>query len=216
MARKYSMMKSQLLSVVLLALLFMLSACSTTTSNVRDVMAEVDRSELAYVRIAVTGEKIQTALQDSGRLYELHSRSSEVLELAQAVAKYYGFSVVDPSEADFVLDLQQAVPDGGACVYGMEAARDSFTYSTSVITFGVVPAKAAHCLVVSAELYEGEKNETNVLGEFISNRGWVRIYAGIGELPNYRKTVTERDEIKALEASFAGLYNLLINEGAFK
>lgn len=202
------------LSLVALGLL--LVACSTTTSNVRDVLAEVDRSELGYIRIAVTGERIQTALQDSERLFELHSNSAEVLELARTVVRFYGFTLVDESEADFILDIQQAIPDGGACVHGAEAFRDNFTYSTSVLTFGIVPAKAAHCIVLSAELYEGYKDESTIIGEFISNRGWVRIYAGVGEINNYRMTVKERDEVKAIEASVAGLLNLLIEEGAFK
>lgn len=200
----------------LLALIVVLNGCSTTTSNVRDVMAEVDRSELAYIRMAVTGDVIQTALQDSERLFELHSNSAQVLELIRTVVRYYGFTLVDESDADFVLDIQQAVPDGGACVHGVESFRDGFTYSTSVVTFGIVPAKAAHCIVISAELYQGYKDETTVIGEFISNRGWVRIYAGVGEIGNYRKTVKERDEIRAIEASAAGLLNLLIDEGAFK
>ena len=79
-----------------------------------------------------------------------------------------------------------------------------------------MPAKTAHCLVITAELYEGYRDDSTAIGEFISNRGWVRIYAGVGELSNYRKTVTKRDEVRALEASMAGLLNLLINEGAFK
>lgn len=199
-----------------LVLIATLNGCSTTTSNVRDVMAEVDRSELSYIRIAVTGGVIQTALQDSEKLFELHSDRGQVLDLVQTVVRYYGFTLVDESEADFVLDIQQAVPDGGACVHGVESFRDGFTYSTSVVTFGIVPAKAAHCIVIAAELYQGYKDETTVIGEFISNRGWVRIYAGVGEINNYRKTVKERDEIRAIEASAAGLLNLLIEEGAFK
>lgn len=202
--------------LVVFMMSFIVSACSTTTSNVRDVMAEVDRSDLSYIRLAVTGERIQTSSQDSGRLYELHSSAKGILELSNAVAHYYGFTMVAPDEADFVLDIVQAVPDGGACVYGMEAARDNITYSTSVITFGVVPAKAAHCMVIVANLYAGQVAEENLIAEFLSNVGWVRIYAGAGELSDYRKTVTKRDEVKALEASFAGLLNELINEGAFK
>ncbi len=205
------------LKVALAALLILaLSACSTTTSSVRDVMGEVDRSELSFIRMAVTGSEIQTAFQDSSRLYELHSRSDEVLDVAKLVTRYYGFTLVSEEDADFVLDIKQAIPDGGACVYGMEAARDSFTFGTSVATFGIVPAKTAHCLVITAELYEGYRDDSTAIGEFISNRGWVRIYAGVGELSNYRKTVTKRDEVRALEASMAGLLNLLINEGAFK
>lgn len=202
------------LMVVILTIGF--TGCSTTTSNVRDVMAEVDRSELGFIKLAVVGEQIQTALQDSERLYELHNRGPKVLELAQTVARYYGFDLVPESEANFILEIQQAVPDGGACVYGMEAVRDNVTYTTSVITLGIVPAKAAHCMVVTGELFANARDEFNAIGEFISNRGWVRIYAGVGEIPNYRKTVTVRDEIRALEASIAGLYNLLIEEGAFK
>lgn len=193
-----------------------LGACSTTTSDVRDVMAEVDRSDLAYIRLAITGQEIQTSSQDSGRLYELHSTAKNILSLSNTVAHFYGFTLVAPDQADFILDIVQAVPDGGACVYGAEAVRDNFTYSTSVITFGMVPAKAAHCMVIVANLYAGPVAEENLIGEFLSNTGWVRIYAGAGELPDYRKTVTERDEVKALEASFAGLLNELINEGAFK
>lgn len=208
-------MRSIGVSAVLLVSL-VLSACSTTTSNVRDVMAEVDRSELNYIRLALTGQSIQTSSQDSGRLYELHNSEQEVLELARAVAHFYGFTLVPPASADFILDINEAVPDGGACVYGVESVRDGFTYSASVATFGVVPAKAAHCMVVVGSLYSGAIAEENLIGEFISNVGWVRIYAGAGELPDYRRTVTKRDEVKALEASFAGLLNELINEGAFK
>jgi hypothetical protein len=203
-------------ALCLVALLVALAGCSTTTSNVRDVMDEVDRSELGFIRMAVTGDAIQTALQDSERLFELHSDSAEVLEIVQTVVRYYGFTLVDEDDADFVLDIQQAVPDGGACVHGVESFRDGFTYSTSVVTFGIVPAKAAHCIVITAELYQGYKDETTVIGEFISNRGWVRIYAGVGEIDNYRKTVKARDEVRAIEASTAGLLNLLIEEGAFK
>lgn len=209
-------MISRIKAAFVACLVLTLTACSTTTSSVRDVMGEVDRSELSFIRIAVTGADIQTAFQDSSRLYELHSRSDEVLEIAKLVTRYYGFTLVSEEEADFVLEIQQAIPDGGACVYGMEAARDGFTFGTSVATFGIVPAKTAHCLVVTAELFEGYRDASTAIGEFISNRGWVRIYAGVGELSNYRKTVTERDEIRALEASMAGLLNLLINEGAFK
>jgi len=204
------------LRVCLLALCAVMTACSTTTSSVRDLMAEVDRSELKYIRIAVIGREVLTSSQDSGRLYELHSRSGEVLTIARNVASAYGFTLVDEDQADFVLDIEGAVPDGGACVHGVEYARDMFTYSASLITFGIVPAKAAHCMVVTGMLYEGYVDEGTIIGEFVSNRGWVRIYAGIGELPDYRKTVTERDEIKALEASLGGLMNLLIEEGAFK
>ena len=103
------------LKVALAALLILaLSACSTTTSSVRDVMGEVDRSELSFIRMAVTGSEIQTAFQDSSRLYELHSRSDEVLDVAKLVTRYYGFTLVSEEDADFVLDIKQAIPDGGA------------------------------------------------------------------------------------------------------
>jgi len=216
-ANAFSVLKMKVLRLGALSVFCaLLAACSTTTSNVRDVMEEVDRSELSYIRMAITGDTIQTALQDSERLFELHSTRSEILDLINTVARFYGFTLVDESEADFVLDIQQVVPDGGACVYGAEAVRDGFTYSTSVVTFGIVPAKAAHCIVVTAELYQGYKDDSTIIGEFISNRGWVRIYAGVGEIDNYRKTVKKRDETKAIEASAAGLLNLLIEEGAFK
>ncbi|MCH2158960.1 MAG: hypothetical protein MK096_09330 [Oleiphilaceae bacterium] len=207
---------TRLLQLLFILSLTVISGCSTTTSNVHDVMEEVDRSDLSYINIAVTGAEIQTALQDSGRLFELHHRSAEVLNLIQDVVRYYGFNLVDEDEADFVLDIQQALPDGGACVHGMESFRDNFTYSTSVLTLGIVPAKGAHCIVITAGLYTEYVDDSTAIGEFISNTGWVRIYAGVAEIDNYRKTVTKRDEIRALEASAAGLLNLLIEEGAFK
>jgi len=192
------------------------TGCSTSTANVRDVMDEVDRSELGFISMAIVGDDVQVSSQDSERLFELHNNEAQVIALAKNVARVYGFDMQPAGQAEFVLDLLQVLPDGGACLQMSESVRDGVTYTASVMTFGMVPAKGAHCLVAVAALYRGRVADENLIAEFVANDGWVRLYAGVGDLPDYRKTVTYRDEVRAMEASFGGLFNELINEGAFK
>ncbi len=193
----------------------LLTACATTTNDVRDVMEEVDLSRVKNIALHIGGEQIQTNSQGNTRIYALHHNGEEAKQVLETVARAYGFRIVDMSQADYYLELRKAVPDGGECVTGLDAARQGVTYSASVMTLGMVPSRGGFCLVTSAWLHYVVGGEPELLAEFMSNAGQIQIYAGAKDVDKYQRAVTKRDELKALEASFAGLLNVMLEEGAF-
>lgn len=205
-----------LAGVLCLLSVLLLSGCSTTGSDVRQMSTITDLSSAAGVLVAVTGEQIQISSQDGGRLYKLHSRPAEVLESARVVAEHYGFVVVDVARADYVFNVKSAVPDGGACMGGVDAAELNVSYTLSLLTLGAFPATAVHCMVVVIELYSRINGEQELMGEFMSNSGSVEVMAGANDLRNYQRTVDASDEKRALEESIGSLYSEIINEDAFR
>lgn len=199
-----------------LACLTCLPGCSTTQSDVRQVAIATDRSSAENTRLAVVGPNMTVSFQDSGSLHTLHSRADTVLAIGRIVARHYGFLIVSESEADFVLEVRKAFPDGGACISGVESAELDASYTLSLLTLGAFPATAVHCLVVQAALYAREGGEKELMGEFESNAGSVELVAGINDLKVYQRTVKAEDERRGLEASFGGLLSELIEEGAFQ
>ena len=193
-----------------------LGGCSTTGSDVRLVSTKTDLSTARGVLVAITGEQIQISLQDSSRLYKLHSSSAEVLDLARTIAIHYGFELVDVAAADYVFNVTSAVPDGGACMEGVDSAELDVSYTLSLLTLGAFPATAVHCLVVTMELYSVRDGEQDLMGEFISNAGSVEVVSGVKNLRNYRRLVDARDEKRALEVSIGTLYSEVISEDAFR
>lgn len=213
----YAWLKKQLLMCGILAVIAMISACSTTQSDVRRVSIATDRSSAIDTLLAVTGQNIRTSFQDSSALHTLHSDADTVLAIARIVARHYGFTLVAESEAEYVLDIKSAVPDGGACVDGVESAELNASYTLSLLTLGSFPATAVHCLVVNAELYDKRsRDERMLMGAFESNAGSVELVAGINDLKVYQRTVKPDDERRGLEASFGALLSELIDEGAFQ
>jgi len=202
---------------VLLPLLFclVLGACATTTSDVRAVMEEVDLSRVKNIALHIGGEKIQTSSQGNIRIYALHRTGEEAKAVLETVARAYGFRIVDLAAADYYLELRRAVPDGGECVEGLDAARQGVTYSASVMTLGMVPSRGGFCIVTNAWLHYVDRGEPDLLAEFSSDAGRIDIYAGAKDVDKYQRAVTRQDELKALEASFAGLLNVMVTEGAF-
>jgi hypothetical protein len=216
--------------IVLVLVYVLLSACSTTTSDVHQLMASVDRSAIKGVRLVVEGEKIQLSSQSDTRIHTLHQSKEDVLQLAALVAKRYGFDVLDSVEpvnqtngSDFLTDravfsinIAEAMPDGGACVEGLSYAAQNLSYAGSVLTLGVSPASIEHCIVVRAELFRHHRGEQELVGEYTSNAGRVAVYAGANEVDNYQLTVSRRDEIRGLEVSIGGLLNAMISDFAFE
>ena len=96
---------------------------------------------------------MRTSFQNSGRLYKLHSDANTIVAIARIVARHYGFTVVEPQQAEYIIEIHSALPDGGACVSGVEAAELDASYTISILTLGAFPATAVHCLVVDASLY---------------------------------------------------------------
>jgi len=199
---------------------FGLTACSTTTSDVRQLMNLADRSKTGEISLAIGAEKIQTTSQDDTRLYKLHHSGAGVTRITREVASLYGFKLTDADlnvdAADYYLHLTKAMPDGGACIGWLGSIAQGLSFTVSVMTFGIVPASGGHCLVVNATLYRVEAGEQVIAGEFMSNAGRVDVYAGANEVDNYQLVVDRADEARGLEASIGGLLNKVLVEHAFE
>lgn len=174
-----------------------------------------DPSYAALIKIAVRANQARTSSQAHGRIYTLHHGGAELKSLAEGVAKYYGFSVEPENQAQFLLEVNEAVPDGGACFEGVRSVGHGLSYSLSVLTFGVTPALNGHCLFVTASLYRRVAGEFEIVGDFFSNEGKVDVLAGANEVDNYQLTVEKVDEARGLEVSIAGLFNQMLYEEAF-
>ncbi|MFT5718215.1 MAG: CHASE2 domain-containing sensor protein [Oleiphilaceae bacterium] len=218
------------------ALCIVLSACSSSASDVHQIIEAVDRSSIQGVQLVIEGDDIQLTSQTIGSIFTLHQNAQEVRQLAELVAQQYGFIVVeakanveldeagvqndnpeiDEQNASFYLNILTAMPDGGACLGGLASAAKNLSYTGSVLTLGLAPASAEHCLIVTAELYKYQDNERVLIGEFNSNLGRVGLYAGANEIDNYQLNVDKRDEIRSLEVSFASLLNTMLAEEAFE
>lgn len=199
-----------------LVVFLFVSACSTTPSNVKDMMVELeDPSYAALIKVAVDVKHARTSSQAHSRIFTLHHKGDELKALAEGVAKYYGFSVVPKEEAQFLFEINEAVPDGGACFQGARAVGHNISYSLSVLTFGLAPAVDGHCLFVTASLYRKVAGDFEIVGDFFSNEGKVEVLAGAGEVSNYGLTVEKLDEARGLEVSIAGLFNQMLYEEAF-
>ncbi len=192
-----------------------LSACSTTPSNVRNLLTEADIERVAGTTLAIFGEQIQTSSQGDTRIFTLHHQPREIVQLGETVARAFGFLLVEKDAASYHLRIQRAAPDGGACVEGWSAAGEGAAYTASVLTLGILPARGAQCLVVSAELYAMIGGASQLLAEFESNAGQVTIVAGAREVDRYRNSVDRADELRALETSIGALFQTMIRQGAF-
>lgn len=199
---------------------FGLQACSTSTSDVRQVMGTADRVKAGAISLSIGAEHIRTSSQGNVRIRQLHHNGDEIVRLAQQVARFYGFDLVDASDgsrqADYYLDLTKAVPDGGACMEWIDSAKGGITYTVSVISFGLIPAKGGHCLVMNAVLFRDDIDGRTLVGEYRSDEGRVSVFAGPNEVDNYRRVVARSDEERILEASIGGLFNRLLADPAFQ
>jgi len=236
-----------------------LFACSSTTSDVNQIIESVDRSSIQGLQLVIGGDDIQLTSQTIGSIFTLHHNPEEVRHIAELVAQRYGFAVVEEkgsydldgtelevAELDgvdvqdvnfggsvtkdkrsetseqgdmntgFYINILTAMPDGGACLEGLATAAKNLSYTGSVLTFGIAPASAEHCLVVQAALYQYQDNQRVLVGEFSSNLGRVGLYAGANEIDNYQLNVDKRDEIRSLEVSFGDLLNRMLAAEAFE
>lgn len=192
-----------------------LSACSTSKSSVRELAERTETSSAEGVKLAFLVDGLQTSSQEGGGLYTLHSSRQAVNVLAERLGRFYGFEVVEPEQAEFILELKQTVPDGGACSEGVEAAEVNASYTLSLLTLGAFPATKFFCLLVVADLYEVRDGERIEMGEFFSNEGVVEAYGSINALKSYQLSVEAQDEVKGLETSLGALISEVIQEGAF-
>lgn len=233
--------KTILLSFSICAILL---ACSSTSSDVNQIIETVDRSSVQGLQLVIVGEGIQLTSQTNSSIFTLHQNAEEVRRIAELVAQRYGFVVVEEkglSEIDgadledspdkdshseaseqgdvntgFYLNILTAMPDGGTCLDGFAAVAKNLSFTGSVLTFGIAPASTEHCLIVQAELYVYQDNQRVLVGEFSSNLGRVGLYAGANQIDNYQLNVDKRDEIRSLEVSFGGLLNAMLVEEAFE
>jgi len=228
-------------SVTLCLTLF---ACSTTTSDVHQIIEAEDRSSIQGVQLVIGGGNIQLTSQTSGSIFTLHQNAEEVRRVAELVAQRYGFAVVEEkvsselnedelgdnpikeitSETNeqgdvntgFYIDILTAMPDGGACLEGFSSVAKNLSFTASVLTIGIVPASAEHCLIVKAALYQYQDNQRVLVDEFSSNLGRVGVYVGANKIDNYQFNVKKRDEVRSLEVSFGDLLNTMLAEEAFE
>lgn len=219
-------------------------ACSTTTPNVNQIIETVDRSSIQGVQLVIGGDDIQLTSQTSGSIFTLHQNAVEVRHVAELVAQRYGFVVVEEkgsSELDedevggspikektfetneqgdvntgFYINILTAMPDGGACLEGFSSVAKNLSFTASVLTIGIVPASAEHCIIVKAALYQYQDNQRVLVDEFSANLGRVGVYAGANKIDNYQFNVKKRDEIRSLEVSFGSLLNTMLIEEAFE
>jgi len=195
----------------------LLSACSTTQSDVRIVSQSADLGAAKGVPLSVVGKGMQTSYQDSGRLYTLHTNREDIIAISRVVARHYGFKLVPPEKARYEIEISSAVPDGGACMSGVDSAEINVSYSLSLLTLGAFPATAVHCLVVEVALYKMlDQGERELMAEFSDNSGQVEAIAGVNDLKSYQRTVKAEDERRGLEVSFGQLLKTMIDEGAFE
>lgn len=202
--------------LLLMCLLGLLSACSTTTSDARQYLVNASNAKISSSALHVDRSQLILASQEGGGLYELHHSSLEVGQMFANVASKFGFRKASPEEATYVAKLISAFPDGGACEGLGDAASDGASYTASVLTFGILPASGSHCYLVALELYERIGGELLLVGEFFANNGRVDVYAGANEIESYSLIVTRRDEVLALETSIAALFRQMILDGAFE
>jgi len=232
--------KTIIFSVTLCVTLF---ACSTT-SDVHQIIEAADRSSIQGVQLVIGGDNIQLTSQTSGSIFTLHQNAEEVKRVAELVAQRYGFVVVEEkvsSELDedelgdnpikekiyetneqgdvntgFYINILTAMPDGGACLEGFSSVAKNLSFTASVLTIGIVPASAEHCLIVKAALYQYQDNQRVLVDEFSSNLGRVGVYVGANKIDNYQFNVKKKDEVRSLEVSFGGLLNTMLAEEAFE
>lgn len=208
--------------VLTLACCVMLAACSTTSYNASQLLDNVDKKSLRDVKIAINSNGIILASQANERLFKLHHNSAQVQEMLVNIATTFGFQVTAEADAEYRLNVLAAKPDGGECLQGLSSFGKGFTYSMSVITFGIVPATNGYCLQVDAELFYRPEAygelipDMSFLAEFSVNDGRINVLASANELDNYQRVVTIEDEARALETSIATLFKIMIDKGAFE
>lgn len=203
------------LRFALVGVLLFLAACSASQSNVRQSAESTDRSSANGVKLAIDVSQLQTSSQEGGGLFTLHASRAEVRAIAERIAGFYGFEPVPEAQASFKLDIKRAVPDGGACTEGVEAAEVNVSYTLSLLTLGAFPATKFYCMLIVVDLYDTRNGQIFEMGEFFSNRGLVEAYAGVNTLKSYRRSVDRAEEIKGLESSFGEIMSEIIDEGAF-
>lgn len=204
------------LRVFVLFWVVLLASCSTTNSDVRDIMVDLeDPSYTSLIKVAIESNTVRTSSQAWGRIYTLHHESEEIHQMAESVARFYGFTVVPKDQAQFYIAINEAVPDGGACMGTMESISSDTTYVLSTLTLGVLPAHSAYCLFVTASLYRKVEGDWDIVGDFFSNDGRLNVVAGANELTSYELVVDKTDEAKSLETSIGGLLNQMLYNEAF-
>lgn len=204
-----------------LVLLVALAACSTTQYEAERLSKEIANAKQKPVKIAIDTQNIILSSQANERLFKLHHNQAEVHEMVENIAKRYGFQLTSVSDAEYLLKVYDAKPDGGACVKGLSAFNKNATFTLSVITFGILPATNGYCIAVEAELlykprvYGQLMDEMNSLARFHSDAGKIDVLAGANEVDNYQRIVTAEDEARALEISLVMLFQDMIRKGAF-
>jgi len=200
---------------LLLLICCLIQACSTTSSDVRVLLSDVDRQSNASIKLFIDNDNSQLTFDGDGRILKWHLTVGEVNQMFENVAAYYGFQLVGSSSAEYILKVDKVLLDGVACTDGLESAAKGFRYSASVMTFGFVPASGVYCYSVSASLFENQSGELLLVDEFTSNQGRVDVYAGVHEVDNYQREVTRHDEQEALEMSIGYLFKKMLDEEAF-
>ncbi|MDX1452502.1 MAG: hypothetical protein R3183_08080 [Oleiphilaceae bacterium] len=202
-------------TIALMIACLMVAACSTTPSNVRAMIDPADVERVQGTSLYVGGGSIQTSSQGDVRIFKLHHAPDEIVTVAETVARAFGFHLAAQSQADYHLVLKRAAPDGGACIEGWAAAGEGASFTASVLTLGILPARGGQCLEVTADLFVVLGGEAQLLAEFVSNAGKVNVVAGARDVDRYRSSVERSDELRALEASIGGMLQTMIRQGAF-
>lgn len=202
--------------LVVLCLLSLCQACSTTTSDSRSYLENAGTSRISSSAMFFDRSQLITASQEGGGLFKLHHSAADVQQMVTNVASKFGFQSVQRDQASYVVELKSAFPDGGACENEDETAGSNASFTASVLTFGILPASMSHCYLVSVALYERIDGEWLLIGEFFSNQGRVNVYAGANEVQSYSLIVTKRDEALGLETSIAALFKQMVDDGAFE
>jgi len=111
-------MKNLFLAVICLIVL----GCSTTSSDVRDVLDDSDRDELKSIAMNIDSQDMLLSSQGDSRIFKLHQNAAQVHKLVDNIAKQFGAEIVDLADAQYLLKLESALPDGGACLAGAASA----------------------------------------------------------------------------------------------
>ena len=241
---RFESMNTIKMALFSLVVCLIITACSSTTSDVHQVIEATDRTMIQDVDLEISAEGIQLTSQTTGSIFTLRQSKNEVIQVAKLVAQRYGFNVTQTQsqstssqigplneekaslttadvaetvsvKTGFVMNIITAMPDGGACLEGISSAAKNLSYTGSVLTFGIAPASAEHCIVVTAQLYRFEDDDRVLVGEFTDNLGRVGLYAGANEIDNYQLNVDVKDEVRSLELSIGGLINKMLAEDAF-
>jgi hypothetical protein len=203
-------------SLFLCCLGLVLCACAVTrnATDLAEVRARVDVARLQGVRLHILDSAIRTSNQGFERLYTLHHSAQEVKQILRQVVQHYGFIESPVADRVYELEVLEVMPDGGQC-FNAEALQQGASKAVSILTVGVAPAASGYCMAVRARLYFNDYEERVLVDEYFSDAGRIEVYASNQELGAYRRTVDRVIEARAIEASLAGLFNVMLEDGAF-